>query len=145
MRGNCVRGLQGWSRGVADRLRRPGGSKPKTSSDSKTNYATAFFDSIGQSRKCSCLHGTSLVPSRADVARPRPKFILSLMSQAVPIPLSSRNALACSRASSLGRELINLLGGQCQSPIADLLLRNSETTCQMQTSSQPCSLPLGRR
>src|SRR6476620_7305298 len=24
-----------------------------------------FFDSIGQSRKCSCLHGTSVVPSRA--------------------------------------------------------------------------------
>src|SRR6476620_9729538 len=24
-----------------------------------------FFGSIGQSRKCSCLHGTSVVPSRA--------------------------------------------------------------------------------
>ena len=62
----------------------------------------------------------------SDVARP--KFILSLMSQAIPIPLSSRNTLACSRASSLGRELINLLGGRCQSrhaPIADLLLRNT--------------------
>ena len=55
---------------------------------------------MGQSRKCSCLHGTSVVPSRADVGRPRPKFILSLTSQAIPIPLSSRNALASSRACS---------------------------------------------
>ena len=30
------------------------------------------------------------IPSRADVARPRPKFILSLVSQAIPIPLSSQ-------------------------------------------------------
>ena len=31
-----------------------------------------FFDSIGQTRKCPCLHGTSVVPSRADVAtKPR--------------------------------------------------------------------------
>ena len=33
------------------------------------------------------------IPSRADVARPRPKFILSLVSQAIPIPLSSQKCL----------------------------------------------------
>src|SRR4249919_1958056 len=47
----------------------------------------------GPKRKCSCLHGTSVVPSRADVARPRAKFILSLVSQAIPIPLSSQKCL----------------------------------------------------
>jgi hypothetical protein len=64
----------------------------------------------GKSRKCSCLHGTSVVPSSADVARPRAKFILLLVSQnAILIALSSRNSLACSRASSLGRVLTNRL------------------------------------
>jgi len=32
----------------ADQLRRPARNKPKTPPDSKTNYITAFFDSIGQ-------------------------------------------------------------------------------------------------
>jgi hypothetical protein len=34
-----------------------------------------------------------LYPPRADVARPRPKFILLLISQAIPIPLSSQKCL----------------------------------------------------
>ena len=46
-----------------------------------------------QTRKCPCLHGTFVAPSRADVTRPRPKFILSLVSQAIPIPLSSQKCL----------------------------------------------------
>src|SRR5258707_10664576 len=29
-----------------------------------------FLHSQGQTRKCPCLHGTSVVPSRADVVRP---------------------------------------------------------------------------
>jgi hypothetical protein len=45
-----------------------------------------FPHGLGQSRKCSCLHDTSVVPSRADVARPGANFILSLMFRCHPCP-----------------------------------------------------------
>jgi hypothetical protein len=46
-----------------------------------------------QSRKCSCLHGTSVVPSRADVARPRGEVHSIVHVLAFPIPLSSQKCL----------------------------------------------------
>ena len=45
----------------------------------------------GQTRKCPCLHGTSVVPSRADVARPQAEAHSNAhVSNAIPIPLSSQ-------------------------------------------------------
>src|SRR6478609_7260298 len=46
---------------------------------------------VGSAPACTAL--PLYPPSRADVARPRAKFILSLVSQAIPIPLSSQKCL----------------------------------------------------
>ena len=42
----------------------------RLSRDFRSSSIFDFFDTIGQTRKCPCLHGTSVVPSRADVVRP---------------------------------------------------------------------------
>jgi hypothetical protein len=47
----------------------------------------------GQSRKCSCLDGTSGCTLKSGRRQAQAKFILSLVSQAIPIPLSSQKCL----------------------------------------------------
>jgi hypothetical protein len=39
----------------------PAKNKPKNAANSKTNYATAFFDSIGHLRKSPVAHGMSVL------------------------------------------------------------------------------------
>jgi hypothetical protein len=58
-----------------------------TSTFDRRAYSPENLGSVRQKDFCNT------IPSRADVARPRAKFILSLVSQAIPIPLSSQKCL----------------------------------------------------
>jgi hypothetical protein len=64
---DCVRGLAGrfWRSPI--RRQRPAWNRPKSPPNSKANYGEAFFDGIGQKRKCPGSRRTSVLPLGADI------------------------------------------------------------------------------